>query len=301
MALVSSRQIVTRSASPRRRAVTLIELLVVLAVVSALAALLLPALTSARQKARGLQCLGNARQMMLAWILYSDDASGYLPYNVGGAGTGRGVGARSRLNWADGILDWELSPDNTNSQGLVRGGIGPYLGRTAAAYQCPADRVLSALQREAGWTRRVRSYSMNAMMGNAGPASVSGMNVNNPGYRQFFRASHIPSPSRMFVLVDEHPDSLNDGYFLNRADARKWIDLPASYHGNAASFSFADGHAESHRWTVRSTRQPARPDGAMLPYYLEPEELSDWRWVTERMSVTEGATGEGGYRHPYNH
>lgn len=164
----------------------------------------------------------------------------------------------------------------------------------------PVSLHLRSLPASLAWTRRVRSYSMNAMMGNAGAASVTGVNVNNPGYRQFFRASHIPSPSQMFVLVDEHPDSLNDGYFLNRADEREWIDLPASYHGNTASFSFADGHAESHRWTVPSTRQPARPDGALLPYYLEPGELADWRWVIQRMSVTEGGTQGGGYGHPYN-
>ncbi|MCB1127715.1 MAG: hypothetical protein KDM81_14575, partial [Verrucomicrobiae bacterium] len=127
-----------------------------------------------------------------------------------------------------------------------------------------------------------------------------GMNVNNPGYRQFLRSSHIPSPSRLFVLVDEHPDSINDGYFLNRADEREWIDLPASYHGRAASFSFADGHAESHRWMVRSTLQPARPDGALLPFYLDPEELADWRWVVERMSILEGGADGGGYGHSYN-
>jgi prepilin-type processing-associated H-X9-DG protein len=223
---------------------------------------------------------------MVGWMLYADDYHGRLPYNIGGAGTGRGVGTRSPLNWAYGILDWELTPDNTNTLLLAETGIGPYVSGTIAVYRCPMDRVLSSLQRGAGWSERARSYSMNAMMGNAGPASLAGHNVNNPGYVQFFRIHQIPSPSEKFVFIEEHPDSVNDGYFLNSADEHEWIDLPASYHNGAASLAFADGHSETHKWTEPSTLQPARPDAAPLPLYLRYSELSDWRWVLNRMSVS---------------
>ena len=281
----------------RRSGFTLIELLVVIALVGILSALLLPALSGARSRAQGMQCLNNVRQLALGSRMYADDYQDHLPYNVGGAGTHRGVAARHALNWAYGILDWELTPDNTNDLRLVRSGLAPYVAGNAAVYRCPSDRVLSSLQRAEGWDRRVRSYSMNAMMGNAGAASVSGANVNNPSYVQFFRLTQVPSPARMFVFLDEHPDSINDGYFLNRGDEREWIDLPASFHNGAAALSFADGHAELRQWVEASTRQPARPDGAPLPLYLGYSELADWKWVLERMSVS--TAGNSSYRRPY--
>jgi len=268
-----------------RAGFTLVELLVVIAVIAVLAALLLPALSKAKERALGAQCLSNTRQLTFAWMLYADDHRGHLPYNIGGTGTDRGLGARSPLNWANGILDWYLTPDNTNTVMLKESGIGPYLSGGTSVYRCPSDHVLSSDQRDAGWSGRARSYSMNAMMGNAGPASETGANVNNPGYRQFFLIHQVPNPSRFFVFLDEHPDSLNDGYFLNRGDEREWIDLPASYHNGAAMFSFADGHSELHRWVEASTIQPARPDAARLPLDLKYSEMDDWRWVMERMSV----------------
>jgi len=270
---------------------TLLELLVTIGVISILAALLLPALSQAQHRAASLVCLNNNRQLALGWLLYATDHNGRLPYNVGGAGTDRGVGARDRLNWADGILDWEvLNSDNTNTTLLTRSGIGPYVGGSAALYRCPSDRVLSDQQRQAGWRTRARSYSMNAMMGNAGEASKTGVNVNNPAYVQFFKVELIPEPVRLFVLLDEHPDSINDGYFLNRGDQLEWIDLPGSFHGGAASFSMADGHSELHRWSEATTRQPARAYAVVLPLEVEDYERADWRWVLSHMSVYQPAS-----------
>ena len=128
---------------------------------------------------------------------------------------------------------------------------------------------------------------MNAMVGNAGSASAGGTNANNPYYVQFFKITSIPEPADIFVFLDEHPDSINDGYFLNRAYYPQWIDLPASYHNGSASFSFADGHAQTHRWLLPKTKPPALPDAAQpLPSGVLPSgERTDLQWVLDRMSV----------------
>ena len=88
--------------------------------------------------------------------------------------------------------------------------------------------------------------------------------------------------------MDEHPDSINDGYFLNKYadyDHYQWIDMPASYHHGAAAFSYADGHSELHRWQVPSTVVPARAFAMDLPATITAPELTDFQWVLERMSV----------------
>ena len=126
---------------------------------------------------------------------------------------------------------------------------------------------------------------MNAMVGDAGDLSDAGFNRNNPDYTQFFNISAIPKPVSIFVFLDEHPDSINDGYFINSGYNWEWIDLPASYHNGACNLSFADGHAETHRWDLESTKAPAHPDGATLPLKLARSEWGDYRWLLQRTSV----------------
>ena len=266
---------------------TLIELLVVIGIIGILAALLLPALARANAKAQGVSCLNNTRQLGLAWILYADDHNGRLAYNLGNDSGPRGIAARTNLNWVNNIMDWEVSQnsDDTNTATVTQAALAPYANNTLKIYRCPADQVLSVDQKRAGWSGRLRSYSMNAMVGDAGEASLTGLNRNNPDYVQFFSLAAVPKPVNIFVFLDEHPDSINDGYFLNKAYYPEWIDLPASYHNGAASFSFADGHSETHRWHDPSTQLPAQPEAAPLPMYLPKNQRTDFDWVIQRMSV----------------
>jgi prepilin-type N-terminal cleavage/methylation domain-containing protein/prepilin-type processing-associated H-X9-DG protein len=281
-----------RSPKSLNHGFTLVELLVVIAVIAILASLLLPALNRAKSKAEGIYCLNNTKQLLVAWHIYADDHNDVLAYNVGGNG-GRSIASHTKLNWVDNIMSWEsLDSDNTNLTTITDASLGPY-ARSVAIYRCPSDRVLSDKQRRAGWEARIRSYSMNAMVGDAGDVSKSGVNENNPGYVQFFKASAIPLPYRIFIFLDEHPDSINDGYFLNKwppknSDDREWIDLPASYHNGAASFSFADGHSETHRWQNSSTKQPTIPGLSFLPMDVPYAETTDFYWTISRMSVSRG-------------
>jgi len=274
---------------------TLIELLSVIAIVGILAAILLPALSSARERSRGVFCLNNTRQLTLAWQLYADDHDGVLPYNLGMSGSSY----RTNLNWVNNVMTWDLSSDNTNLATITGASLGKYVAGMTAIYHCPSDQSLSPVQRDAGWYQRIRSYSMNAMIGNAGQLSMNGYNVTNPGYRQFFKLEQIPTPTEIFVFLDEHPDSIDDGYFLDRDVApsgsynmssvmtTEWVDLPASYHNRSAAFSFADGHATLHRWLKSATIRPASPHAAHLPIQISstPGDDADFEWILTHMSV----------------
>src|SRR5207237_7580903 len=74
----------------------------------------------------------------------------------------------------------------------------------------------------------------------------------------FVKASSIPTPAGLFVTLDEHPDSINDGFLqtdphadISQWKPQHWNDLPATYHDGACGFAFADGHAEIHKFKSR--------------------------------------------------
>ena len=267
------------------RAFTLIELLVVVAVIAIVAGMVLPSLARAKAKAGAVQCMNNNRQLMLGWTLYAGDFDDRLPYNLGSDASRTKAPERSNRNWINNVMDWELTPDNTNRAAIEISPLARYTGNSAAIYRCPSDRVLSDIQRRAGWIARSRSISMNAMVGNPGALLYGKINQNNPEYVQFLRMSDFRNPAAIFVFLDEHPDSINDAYFLNLPDSPDWVDLPASYHNGAGTFAFADGHSEIHRWTDPSTRPPSLPDSANLPFAVPPSARPDFAWVRDRTSL----------------
>jgi len=234
---------------------SIIELLVVIAIIAILAALLLPALARAKVQGEGAKCLSNLHQLQIAWTAYSDDSQGFLVPNDAGS-------ALTPPLWVNGWLDWSANNQvNTNIDLLTQGLLGPYTKQTPGVYKCPSDKI------PAGNGPRVRSVSMNTYMGRTNQSTA------------YLKYNQLLQPTRLFVFLDEHPDSINDGCFSTLDQTDNWGDLPASYHVGAAGFSFADGHSEIHKWHDVTTDQPV-VFGVYWPgLVVSPPNDVDWQWI----------------------
>jgi prepilin-type processing-associated H-X9-DG protein len=255
----------TNHSSPRA-AFTLVELLVIIGMVALGALMLVPALARTKPNSPAIQCLNNLEQLQRALAMYAADNSGKQAENLGGF-------TYDTNAWCTGVLDWgsgygglpgEVLPPNINTDYLLKSALGPYTGSRASVYKCPEDKVPSAVG------PRVRSYSMNCFVGCTDYASLLWF---PPGYRVFLKDSDFtkPGPAMTWVFIDEHPDGINDSMIAMNMPPYTfwptytvWDDMPASYHNGACGFSFADGHAEIHKWLDPQSLAPVqRIDGWM--------------------------------------
>ena len=288
-----------------RRAFTLIELLVVIAIIGILAALLLPVLSRAKQSAQGTMCLNNGKQMMTAMTLYTGDNNDLFPPNPDDGNTNAGY------NWCSGEAGiggpQEFDPDvlkDPNRSLLIT-----YLGGNVAVFKCPADNRVGPYQGSdpaliGQMVPAARTFSMSQAVGTIDPqydatgyggphSGTPNLSVNGPwlsnvyGHRRnspwstYGKLADIrnPSPSSLWVLVDEDINGLNDAAFAFGMENPQWFDAPGTYHNGGCGFAFADGHSETHHWINRVEKLS---NSAVI---TDPGDRQDWEWMQQRTSA----------------
>ena len=246
-----------KSIESSNRAFTLIELLVVIAVVGVLAAMVLPALAKAKNRAMAATCLSNQKQLGLSWIMYVNDHAGALMnFDTIKNGAGDTPWRYATPNPSP------IIPPGTDAKtqammllqaGYAQGALFPYAPNVNVIH-CPAD----------GRSSNPVVASPTGPPGNYAYGSYSGAGgMNGLVYAPDIalkQESSLLHPSGRFLWVEENDPR---GENLSSWDMHPgvppmfsgaiFVDSVAAWHGNSSTLSWADGHAESHRWLDGTT------------------------------------------------
>lgn len=229
----------------RAKGFTLIELLVVIAIIALLMGVLMPALRKARESGKRIACLANQKTLTTAWYMYAidhdDRLCGSWNYNAGGWGDPWDwAWAPWQVGGNSAVSDYATATQEEKKEGVRKGVLFRY-ANDVDCYHCPSDQSAGD---------NFRSYSM--------PDSLNGKWGKNKGgsadWQDSKRLSQLANPSRAYVLVEENDPR---GYNINAwvidpssgKNATSWSDPIVVWHGNSSAFGFADGHAESWKWS----------------------------------------------------
>lgn len=251
--------------------------------------MLLPALSRAKAKAQGIQCLSNHKQLALAWLLYADQSGDKLPFSTGQTG--------NSAAWVTGMLDfdggnrsnWDINED------LTRSALWPYAGKAGGIFQCPSEQstvVPTSGPFKGQRVRRVRSMAMSVWVGGVDGGVNFGPGLCESTWRVYHNLNDMtdPGPAGLIVFSDQREDENGypnlffdmSGYPTSPEKTQFKFDLVPFYHGGATSYSFADGHSELKHWADPRTRVPVKKNQFQTISILPSPNNRDIIWLQER-------------------
>jgi len=261
----------------------LIELLVVIAIIGILTALFLPALTKAKASAQSISCINNLKQLQLGWTIYVHDNNDALPPNLTRTrGPGSPFLQSISGSWVLGNAQRDVTTTNIQS-GLLFNSVG-----AASVYRCPGDK---STVRDHPGLPRFRSYSINCWLNGDIDYSPWWPWPENPGNemedKTKFSQLIEPPPDQIFVFMDEHEQSIDDGAIIVGNPVNKvgdeWWDLPADLHSRGCNISFADGHVVHHSWKWPKIFKQHRQWVALKSADPRRGDLQDLTWLEARV------------------
>ena len=251
------------------------DLLTVVGVILLLALLLTPALARTRVADQAFQCRNNLLQLIQGWRMYAEDNSGKLP---------------NCFDWVQGALSYSAGrSDNTNTAFLANSQLRPYV-KNLAIYRCPADQSLAV--EGTNKVPRVRSVSISQAFALQNEGHLEDGDSPPNYWRHYLKAADmvLPAPANLWVMIDDNPDSINDGAFAvamgqNSFTTMRWQDGPSALHEGGCGVAFADGHYQLKKWADRRTLAMKVTYTTPFPYGITQPSNLDIQWLRDRTTA----------------